>query len=141
MYWPVGTPRVYATNSDNQDTNFGFVVSQDGLQSPGVDGDRPPLTHGESSSSTHDAILGPPQPSPLLTPATPTTPITPAIKSVEHAFNYDGDAQGLPQEPSPATSGNLATLLKEPILALRVARTGHLFAVITSTTMTIWQTK
>ncbi|KAI6379123.1 hypothetical protein MCOR25_002102 [Pyricularia grisea] len=141
MYWPVGTPRVYATNSDNQDTNYGFVVSQDGLQSPGVDAERPPLTHGESSSSTHDANLGPPQPSPLQTPATPTTPITPSIKSVEHAFNYDFDIQVPTPQPSPAPSGNLAQLLKEPILALRVARTGHLFAVITSTTMTIWQTK
>jgi len=29
----------------------------------------------------------------------------------------------------------------ENILGLRISRTGHLFAVITATSMTIWQTK
>ena len=31
--------------------------------------------------------------------------------------------------------------LKDPVLALRVARAGHLFAVITATSITVWQTK
>lgn len=141
MYWPVGTPRIYATSASSQAPTFSFVVSHDGLPSP-TDPDptpeRPPLRDADSSS-IHDG-LAPPQPSPLLPPGTPPTPLTPAIKPVEHAFHH-------PEEPVPhqsppgASSASLSQLLNEPVLALRVARSGHLFAVITATSMTVWQTK
>ncbi|KAK7745391.1 WD40 repeat protein [Cytospora paraplurivora] len=61
---------------------------------------------------------------------------TPGINPVEH------DLFDSPAEP-PISNGPVPTVipLREPILALRVARTGHLFAVITATSMTIWQAK
>lgn len=31
--------------------------------------------------------------------------------------------------------------VKDPILALRVSRAGHIFAVITKTSIVVWQTK
>ncbi|EJT81330.1 hypothetical protein GGTG_01313 [Gaeumannomyces tritici R3-111a-1] len=141
MYWPVGTPRIYATSASSQAPTFSFVVSHDGLPSP-ADLDprpeRPPLPHADSSSS-HDG-LAPPQPSPLLPPGTPPTPLTPAIKPVEHALQHPDGATSYPAPPG-AASTSLSLLLSEPILALRVARSGHLFAIITATSMTVWQTK
>jgi hypothetical protein len=66
---------------------------------------------------------------------TPITPLTPGIKPVEHDYL---------DEHSPMHSPGIAPPpipLQEPILALRVARAGHIFAVITATSMVIWQTK
>ncbi|KAK0730606.1 RIC1-domain-containing protein [Lasiosphaeris hirsuta] len=108
MYWPLGTPRIYATSSSRLPPSR-QVISHDGLSTSDSRGergaDRPSLLVPASTASQE--VLGPPTP---ITPITPATPLTPAVNS-------------------------------EPILALRVARSGHLFAVITSTTMTIWQTK
>lgn len=138
MYWPVGTPRVYATSS-TQTANFNLVVSHDGLQPP------PPapaedstdkadkaslLTSDSASASSYDIV--PP------TPVTPITPATPGINSVEHDSLDSASEASTSNEPAPVPA---AIPLKEPILALRVARPGHLFAVITATSMTIWQAK
>lgn len=135
MYWPVGTPRVYATSS-SQTATFNLVVSHDGLQPPPAPSedttdkaDKASLLTSDSASS-YDIV--PP------TPITPITPQTPGINSVEHEL--------LDSASDASTSNGAAPVpasipLKEPILALRVARTGHLFAVITATSMTIWQAK
>lgn len=126
MYWPVGTPRVFATSS-NPPSALKVTVSHDGIPipSPGQDTtDRASLLTADSVSSLDVPI-----------PGTPLTPHTPAIRPVEHnlfdAASIDGSAGGTPA----------GIPLKEPILALRVSRTGHVFAVITATSMTIWQAK
>lgn len=140
MYWPVGTPRVYATSS-TQTASFNLVVSHDGLPPPPP----PPapaedstdkadkaslLTSDSASASSYDIV--PP------TPITPATPLTPGINSVEHDSLDSASEASTSNEPAPVPA---AIPLKEPILALRVARPGHLFAVITATSMTIWQAK
>lgn len=126
MYWPVGTPRVFATSS-SPPSAFKVTVSHDGvpIPSPGQDTtDKASLLTADSASSLDVPI-----------PGTPLTPHTPAIRPVEHnlfdAATTDGPASGTPA----------GIPLKEPILVLRVSRTGHVFAVITATSMTIWQAK
>lgn len=129
MYWPVGTPRIYATSS-SQPASFNIVVSHDGLSPPTPDdkADQASLLTIDSTSSKELAI--PP------TPITPLTPQTPGIKSVEHdLFDSPSEASTV-NGPEP-----LGIPLKEPILALRVSRLGQIFAVITATSMTIWQAK
>lgn len=138
MYWPVGTPRIYATStSHGSNSNLNLVVSHDGLQSPGEQQDarseKSPFLSPDAGSG-RDALGLPTTPT---TPMTPATPLTPDIRSVEHDYHDE-------RSPSPQVSSATATAtipLKEPILALRVARPGHIFAVITATSMTIWQTK
>ena len=139
MYWPLGTPRIYATSSSGSL----HIVSHDGLPSPSA---RPELRFDRNSflspSSAanpdgHGASSGPPHTTTPLTPVTPMTPLTPGIKPVEHENDHL-------EEGSPAHSPGLAPAsipLHEPVLALRVSRAGHIFAVITLTSMTIWQTK
>lgn len=131
MYWPVGTPRIYATSSSSssQPANL-VVVSHDGLSLPSPDDktDQASLLTIDSASSK-DLVVPP-------TPLTPMTPLTPGIKPVEHdLFDSPSDADTV-HGPDPA-----GIPLKESILALRVSRLGHIFAVITATSMTIWQAK
>ncbi|KUI54101.1 RAB6A-GEF complex partner protein 1 [Cytospora mali] len=131
MYWPVGTPRVYATSS-SQTASSNLLVSHDGLSLPPPEdatdkADKASLLTADSASS-HDIFPS--------TPITPLMPQTPGIKSVEH------DLLDSPSEASTSNGPTPTTIpLREPILAMRVARTGHLFAVITATSMTIWQAK
>ena len=134
MYWPLGTPRIYAV------TNGRLAASR---QLHSHDGLAPPEHHASEQaydkqalllpSSVHESSLGP-TPTPL-SPTTPLTPITPAIKSVEYGEHDEGNL-GVSSSPSPT-----GLPPREPVLALQVARAGHIFAVITATSITIWQTK
>lgn len=144
MYWPLGTPRIYATSSSRQPGTL-RTVSHDGLPTPAaaswseqradrnslLSPDSAAVQDGPGSSSGPFPVAAP------LTPVTPITPLTPGIKPVEHEHDYLN-------EGSPALSSTPAPVnipLHEPILALRTARAGNIFAVITTTSMTIWQTK
>lgn len=138
MYWPIGTPRIYATSSSRA-PSFNLVVSGDGLS------DTPPEPDPAFSPSAHDHVdvqpgpatpVTPVTPVVPVTPATPATPLTPAVQSVEHDDNpFPGAAA------ASGASEPYAVPLSEPVLALRVSRAGHLFAVITATSITLWQTK
>ncbi|OLN92890.1 Guanine nucleotide exchange factor subunit ric1 [Colletotrichum chlorophyti] len=126
MYWPIGTPRIYATSSRSGPA-FNLVVSHDGLPNPF---DNRPT----DDASAQSCLNAQPQQLEDVELATPLTPVTPAIQSV------DDDRHDPPtSRPSPRLNVNIP--LKDPILALRISRAGHLFAVITSTSMTIWQAK
>lgn len=125
MYWPVGTPRIYATSS-NRASGSNLYVSYDGLPSPNAAPDAPPSPSRSPTKEEDEPPL-----------ATPITPATPAIEPVEHAEPAEhGGATSTSRTPE-ANS----VPLKDPILALRVSRTGHMFAVITATSITLWQTK
>lgn len=132
MYWPIGTPRVHATSSSRA-SDASIFVSYDGLQShsgsslasPQPEASARPVTapqHDESDDA---------QP-----PPTPMTPKTPAVKPVErYEFFPDGAAA------KSQTTDDGKVPVKDPVLALRIARTGQMFAVITATSITLWQTK
>lgn len=138
MYWPLGTPRIYATSSTRQPPP-NRIVSDDGLPPD----NRPEQRLDRNSFlSPHSAVVpdafgNTPASSSAapLTPVTPITPLTPGIKPVEHDYL---------EESSPGNSPGLVPAsipVHEPVVALGVARPGHIFAVITATSMTIWQTK
>ncbi|KAI1503219.1 RIC1-domain-containing protein [Biscogniauxia marginata] len=139
MYWPIGTPRVYATTTTQAPAKPALVLSHDGL-APGAAADSVSLSSLESTAP-RDPETREPTSSDLSLPITPglKTPLTPAINSVEHDVYHDGNGQGS-QQPL-AGSERVSIPAGEPIVALKVSRTGHLFAVITASSMTIWQTK
>ncbi|KAH9908668.1 RIC1-domain-containing protein [Xylariomycetidae sp. FL2044] len=139
MYWPTGTPRIYATSTSQAPIKPGVTVSHDGLD---LD------VETSDSSSSRLATSPPKDPNErivearnTLLPVTPglKTPATPAINSVEHDVYQDGSPQSSQQYLG--SGGGASVPIGEPIVALQVSRTGHLFATITATTMTIWQTK
>ncbi|KAK4128341.1 RIC1-domain-containing protein [Parathielavia appendiculata] len=142
MYWPLGTPRIYATSSSHQPGPL-QIAFHDDLPPSVAAGPREPTLDRNSLLSPTSAALqdGPrsssaaPPPTAPLTPVTPITPVTPGIKPVEQDY-FDEDTPKHSPGPAPASIP-----LHEPILALRVIRAGHIFAVITATSMTIWQAK
>jgi RAB6A-GEF complex partner protein 1 len=129
MYWPIGTPRVYATSS-NQASHLAVVVSHDGLPNPSS---RSSPDQARSSLLAADSIR--PGQEDLDLP-TPVTPLTPAVQSIE---DDDHDGRGFAASPFRQVSASIP--VGDPILALKVSRIGHIFATITSTSITIWQTK
>ncbi|KAI5919255.1 RIC1-domain-containing protein [Camillea tinctor] len=137
MYWPIGTPRIYATTTSQAPANPTLVLTHDGL-SPGVPTDSISLSSLESALPK-DSEAREPTSSDTSLPITPglKTPLTPAINSVEHDVYHDGNSQ----TSQLAGSERVSIPAGEPIISLKVSRTGHLFAVITASSMTIWQTK
>ncbi|KFA47711.1 hypothetical protein S40293_08098 [Stachybotrys chartarum IBT 40293] len=131
MYWPIGTPRIYATSSSRAPA-FKLYASHDGLQSPSADSDStfasPSNLHVRSQLGPDDVDNQP--------PPTPITPLTPGILSIEQD---DEASEAFPEAPSASHVDKVPS--SDPILALRVSRAGHLFAAITSTSITVWQTK
>ena len=116
MYWPIGTPRIFATKTAQAPPPTAIQTSHDGVE---------PEPRGALSRSS--------------TLENPSTLVTPGIRSVED----EGDE--FVQQP--ANPHNIPSLVpssvpsQEPLLAFRIARSGHLYATITATSITIWQTK
>lgn len=132
MYWPIGTPRIHATSS-NRSPNLKFLVSNDGLKSPSESNPRSPPLGSASLQAPSSAIQ---DDGDLQVPPTPLTPGTPGIQPVEHG----DEPPRLSDESAPAV--DMPSIpVQDPILALRVSRAGHIFAVVTKTSITIWQTK
>ncbi|PKS07873.1 hypothetical protein jhhlp_006481 [Lomentospora prolificans] len=133
MYWPVGTPKAFATRNNIAPASIYVAHEQPSdIASPSGPG---PSDSLQTSNLWGPATLQEDPKEPL--PKTPITPITPAVRSIEHEYLEETERGPVfEREDVPET---LST--KEPVLALKVSRTGHIFAVITSTTMTIWQTK
>ncbi len=161
MYWPAATPRIYIASTNRQDAVPAVTISHDGLPPPDdasnfADARKEPAklqTHSAnqeafqksaSSSSlapSHDGLSVPAAAASPLIPTSPLTPMTPAIKSVEHGYMRDGSLDDAASDPHVPHSLPLVVPLAEPVLALRLSRSCHLFATITATSMTIWQAK
>jgi hypothetical protein len=140
MYWPIGAPRIYAASSSRTPKARVIQFDDDAESRETTEGsgsliNAPSSTEEDREEDTdgYEAESG------LRTPMTPMTPGVP--KQVEE------DAA---QRPLSARAlGRLDEKLEdiitkaegEPILALRISRSGHLFAVITATSLTVWQTK
>lgn len=143
MYWPIGTPRIYATSS-NQIAVNNLILSYDGLQSPSdhaPDQDFASLDNDNDNDNDAEP-LSQPSPTPNLnelqpppTPKTPLSPRTPMVQSAE----FEQDQHASPIKSRPPAAPRVPT--QDPIIALRVSRAGHLYAVITATSITLWQTK
>lgn len=138
MYWPISTPRIHATTS-SRGPAFKLVESDDGLSSASNSQfvSSPPTDGPASQELAPPGAGGPEDADALHPPPTPMTPHTPAVQSVERhddssAHDFPGLEEVRSTEQVPA---------KDPILAMRMSRAGHLFAVITSTSITLWQTK
>jgi hypothetical protein len=130
MYWPIGAPRIYAASNSRS--------SQDRILEPDDDAESRITNDGSGSLADAASIVmagrAEEEHESPSTALTPVTPLTPGIKPVEHDKRLAARLVGNEY----VISGSAE---KEPLLALRISRTGHLFAVITSTSLTIWQTK
>ncbi|KAE8453814.1 hypothetical protein EG329_009326 [Mollisiaceae sp. DMI_Dod_QoI] len=128
MYWPIGAPRIYAASTSKAPRDRTFELDDDAESRE--------TTEGSGSLLEAPSIGGETDQEDLSGVSTPVTPMTPGIKPVEqdtqrrHSIRFNGHDTTL--------SGSADN---ESLLSLKISRTGHLFAVITSTSLTIWQTK
>lgn len=135
MYWPVGTPKAYATSthaapislhlSHDHSPNPRTVAICEQSTHPKTSELRSPLSNGDDGD--------------VLSPKTPITPVTSVVQSVES--NEIGEVASKVDTGVEDGVVDQAARMKEPNLALKVCRTGHIFVVATATTMTLWQTK
>lgn len=135
MYWPIGAPRIYAASNSNAPKDC-LVESDDDAESRETTEGSGSLVDGQSTSTATTGDDNIDFQAGLLTP---TTPITPGIKPVELETQHQLSARSLREIGGSA--GYSSAWNREPILCLRVSRTGHLVASITETSLTIWQTK
>jgi hypothetical protein len=130
MYWPIGAPRIYAASNNAAQSQI--HESDDDAESRVTtesSGSVVETTYFEREDG--DKEEGPSIPA---TPITPITPATPGIMPVEHDHEHSSSSIQRQIGPSLTEAGKL------PLLSLRASKTGHLFAVITSNSLTVWQT-
>ena len=140
MYWPLGLPRIYAASSSKALPEL-IVESEDDAESRETTEGSGSLINAPNSSDeargddVSDVGLEPKE------PPTPLTPMTPAVKSVEHDTHEQQTQNVKAEKERDYFHHDSVQPDKEPILALRLSRSGFMFATITATTLTIWQTK
>lgn len=126
MYWPVGAPRIYAASSSNNTSSNGASIESDD------DAESRETTEGSGSLLNIPSIDS--------GRGLEDDEVNPGIKPVEHD-NQRRPSVGFIGQDTPVAGVGSLPADKEPLLALRLSRIGHLFAVITATSLTIWQTK
>lgn len=136
MYWPIGAPRIFAASSSK--TRNRAVESDDDAESRETTEDSGSLLEAPStvSGGPSDNCVEPPSGT-----STPMSPVTPGSKPIEQQETQSTLSAPLLGHGLSALSADSGPADKEPLLGLKVSRSGHLFAVISSTSLTIWQTK
>jgi len=135
MYWPINLPRIYSASSSKVKKHQ-IVEFDDDAESRDTTEGSGSLLNAPSidSESKSDDGLGPPS-------AASTPPVTPGIQPLEQFDPQRRLSTRLAGQNVPSAGSILESTDKEPLIGLRISRTGHLFAVITETSLTIWQTK
>lgn len=137
MYWPIGTPRIYATSS-GRTPELNLFVSYDGLQQPDSSSSSSSLAQDSQTRAAAATDHDDDDDVDPLPPVTPITPATPAVQSIEQD-DFITSTKNLSLSTDPSNKN--AVPFKAPVLALCVARTGHIFGTATATSITLWQTK
>ncbi|KAF2085114.1 RIC1-domain-containing protein [Saccharata proteae CBS 121410] len=115
MYWPIGSPQVYAATQHQLPAEL-RATSDDNATS--TDSSARPETSPNGDSRAHDD------------------------DAHGHVAAQQGPSGSLAEIPNGTRQGSEAEgHIHGEIIGLRVARSGHLFATLTRTTLTIWQTK
>jgi hypothetical protein len=137
MYWPIGAPRIYAASSSKA-ASHRVVESDDDAESRGATEGSGSLLEAPSTLSEGLSDDGLELPS---GPSTPLSPAAPGVKPTEQSDNRRSHSAPLLENPSPLPDTTPEPADKESVLGLAISRTGHLFAVLTLTSLKIWQTK
>jgi hypothetical protein len=117
MYWPIGTPRIYASSDQHVATptvDSGEVESAETIE----------IQVSKSTAPTH-GVDGGQVPFPNSDDVQSTTTNGKTKKSKPRGTNKPGRVAHIGGE----------------ILGARLSRSGHIFVTITFATLTVWQTK
>lgn len=128
MYWPIAAPRIYAATKHGQD---------DEQQSTSDDGTTTPTQRNKSLEKelNRDSALARDETDDEEARVNGKEQEEPARRKSEVAAGKEAaENNGTPSEEAEKDAGG-------PIVGIAVARTGHMFITITSSTLTVWQTK
>jgi len=134
MYWPTGAPRIYAASSSKVKKHQVVEFEDDAESRETTEGSGSLLNAPNIDSESKSDDGGTPS-------AASTPPATPGIQPVEQYDPQRRLSTRLTGQNALLAGSILDSSEKEPLIGLRISRTGHLFAVITETSLTIWQTK
>ncbi|KAI9847884.1 MAG: hypothetical protein M1838_000692, partial [Thelocarpon superellum] len=142
MYWPIGAPRIYAATNPapspdhvlDSDDDAGSRASLLAQQTRDLD-----LTSEVVVPSTH----GPPAPDASAREGEGARERDDGTATDEPATDEPATDEPATDEPAsrPSSSGTSTTIKDGAIIGLCVSRSGHLFATITASSLTIWQTR
>lgn len=123
-YWPIASPSVFAATKHTHPERL--QTSHDGIEPQSSD-----LPHGATADdSTQSSIADSEEQTEGDESSTQSEPELGAKGAVEQRPKQSYSTQSLPEDD-----------IAGEILAIRVTRSAHMFATITQTTLTIWQTK
>ncbi|KAI0995066.1 hypothetical protein K3495_g13115 [Podosphaera aphanis] len=126
MYWPVGATRIYSScRIQNQD-----VESDHDADSPTIDFNS---IEAEAILENANRVREENNPKTGLTTPKPANSIVQPVeqdRQRQHENSWEASKDTLQNDTD-----------RESLLSLNISRSGHIFAVITSVSLTIWQTK
>lgn len=128
MYWPIAAPRIYAATKHGQD---------DELQSTSHDGTTTPTQRNKSLEKefNRDSALAEDETDDEEARVNGSNQEEPARRKSEVAAGKEAvEHNGTHSEEAEKDAGGR-------IVGIAVARTGQMFITITSSTLTVWQTK
>ncbi|KAF2433891.1 RIC1-domain-containing protein [Tothia fuscella] len=129
MYWPIGAPRIYAASKHelspkNASTSDDGLETNTAIEEPGeeegisTNGTVTPVQDGGDDTKSEEGVNGHEQ---HVSGRKNSHVLTPKSNG-DAQHTYDDDPGGV-------------------IVGLQVSRSGHMFATITHSTLTVWQTK
>jgi hypothetical protein len=124
MYWPIGAPRVYAASKQE------LSALHDSSTTSSDEDAADPIQINTTQLATEQAIDDDEDELEERKPTAGTTK-APGKQAAKPAAAENKDKTGFEPEDDPGGE----------IVGLRVSRSGHIFATITRSTLTIWQTK
>ncbi|KAF2460727.1 hypothetical protein BDY21DRAFT_333237 [Lineolata rhizophorae] len=122
MYWPIGAPRVYAATQLASETGRNVATDDNASEALRGEGSRQHALNGHGGDAEHDSGLG--------------------VEGQLVDAGEQKESAGMEQSPEEWNADERAEEdIYGEIIGVRLARNGHIFATITRTTLTIWQTK
>ncbi|KHJ30917.1 putative duf1339 domain protein [Erysiphe necator] len=137
MYWPAGAPRIYSANSSDSTRQIIEFIDRSKSYTI-VEGNNfyhPNENEKALCDENADDLERLTSKSETATPSTLKTPIL-TTNSVSQDNKLSHNSSHLTVKGNPSIN-----LDDQSLLSLKISRSGHLFAVISSTSLTIWQTK
>ncbi|KAI9801942.1 MAG: hypothetical protein M1825_002997 [Sarcosagium campestre] len=134
MYWPIGAPRIYAAERHE---DGGEAAAADVRDSPWSSGRAESASQNtspvEDRSSISASVDYPPSDPKISLPLTPDSR-TPSTKTSPFIGNGHASQNG-------SASNLLSSEQRNGIVALQLSRNEQMFATITTSTITLWQTR
>ena len=137
MYWPLGTPTVYAASS--QSTQQGAIQTSDGV-SPG---DTTSAVHKNALTSSADRQHSEDASDPAITTDEESEyedDSTPRDRLLTQSAEKDASLRSHSVKVRPRRDTHSVDVVDE-IIAVRVARAGHIIVTLTKTSLSVWQTR